>query len=209
MVKKGDRVRWMTKSKGLEIGIYQGKTGDRAIVRRGDRIYKPPLNIVKISTSKDPVPKATRKVKKAKKVKIDFDDLYGGGASSSGKYINDMADESSFAKARAKVRKYLKVYNKTDDSPSVAGAFAYIKKEEKPKAKTPEGKILELSMDREYTDFDLLDYLDENWKSVKEDGSYETWRKKFRSKDDMNKEWKKLNRNYEVGLEYELSVETK
>ena len=63
---------------------------------------------------------------KAKKVKIDFDDLYSGGQGKSGEYINDMAEETSFAKARAKVRKLLVVYNKTD-SPTVAGAYAYIK----------------------------------------------------------------------------------
>ena len=63
-----------------------------------------------------------------KKVKIDFDDLYAGGASKSGEYINDMADETSFAKARAKVRKLLVVYNKTA-SPTIAGAYAYLKEQ--------------------------------------------------------------------------------
>ena len=84
------------------------------------------LKASKPITLKAPAKKAVKK-----KVKIDFDDIYGGGGPPAGEYINDWSEESglSFAKVRAQVRRYLKEYNKSDN-PTIAGAYSYIKKME-------------------------------------------------------------------------------
>ena len=88
---------------------------------------------------------------------------------------------------------------------------------ERGKQKNPEGRILELSRNRAYSDWGLLDYLDENWdtgpegrrefrdwQSYDEYGN-EIWRKRFKNTKAANKEWKKIQ-NMELGMEYNLNV---
>ena len=97
--------------------------------KKGKKIKKmvPAIKVVKGTKKSIDLAPTDKPAKKAKKAKITFDDLYGGGNNTpSGIYINEMTSDMSFAKARAKVRKLLTVYNKTD-SPTLSGAYAYIK----------------------------------------------------------------------------------
>jgi hypothetical protein len=90
---------------------------------------------------------------------------------------------------------------------------------ERGKQKNPEGRILELSMNREYSDWGLLNYLDENWEGIvntdwdsifRDWESYdeygnEIWRKRFKTKKEANKEWNKIQ-DMELGMEYNLKI---
>jgi hypothetical protein len=137
-------------------------------------VAKPPASqaVKKVAPKKAPAKKvAPKKVapKKVapKKVKIDFDDLYAGGASESGEYINDMTDPDadnpmSFAKARAKVRKLLVVYNKTA-SPTIAGAYAYLKEQNAPKKASVKKVKVNNLMRLSVYDYKILDDIIETW----------------------------------------------
>ena len=81
-----------------------------------------------------------------------------------------------------------------------------LKKVNKPTPPPPEERTLELSMNREYSDWGLLDYLDENW----DEGGYDEygnqiWKKKFKTKKQSSKEWNKLQ-DMELGMEYNLKI---
>ncbi len=128
-MKKGDRVEFKTTSGKVIEGVLQETLEKRAVVKSGNRTYKPPVELVR-KAKKKPAKKETPKPK-AKKVKVDFDDLYGGPLQN---YINDWADGSdeakaqgfTFAKVRAAIKRMLKDYNKKEDT-SIEGAARFIK----------------------------------------------------------------------------------
>ena len=142
--KKSDMKKiWMKEVVKKKLSIEdtpRNKIKLQGIIVKGLKAQDKPITLNKPKTTKrietgplnkGKVVKAPAKKVVKKKVKIDFDDIYGGGGPPGGEYINDWSQESgsSFAKVRAQVRRYLKEYNKSDN-PTIAGAYSYIKKME-------------------------------------------------------------------------------
>jgi len=137
-VKDKDKVYFKIKSGAIKTGVYDAKT--KMVLMSGGKKAKPPKRALHHTrkgamdepfvdvTNKDPILGAKPK---AKKVKVDFEDLYGGPLQN---YINDWADGSdeakaqgfTFAKVKAAIKKMLKDYNQQENT-SIEGAAKFIK----------------------------------------------------------------------------------
>ena len=137
-VKDNDKVYFKIKSGAIKTGVYDAKT--KMVLMSGGKKAKPPKRALHHTrkgamdepfvdvTNKDPILGAKPK---AKKVKVDFEDLYGGPLQN---YINDWADGSdeakaqgfTFAKVKAAIKKMLKDYNQQENT-SIEGAAKFIK----------------------------------------------------------------------------------
>lgn len=241
MVKQGDKVWFKTKDGKLIQGVLKGKQ-----VITGKKKYRPPLDNLHptLETARKSVWRSKIRASPKKQEKTHLDILRAIMGPRSGSMLAPKKIEIQEAPPKKQKKKKkkktftphntqapnrvdLKKVNKPTPPPPTMDDFMDVMHVmgERGKQKNPEGRILELSMNRHYTDRGLLNYLDENWEGIvgtdwdsifRDWQSYdeygnEIWRKRFKTKKEATREWNKIQGRgwsvpWELGMEYNLSV---